>query len=254
MKTFELRETNMPGMFKSSIASELVGSGINGNALRFCISDKTNETDQRNDTVFPFSAFIATCAHIMSSDAMKSKEHKTALVFSDPKGAGSMLMACISEWIPTEDGDGNYNFYFTFDQEDIKGLPEDAVKPFYQLQAIKPYAATFRDEVYNTHSRQIDDEEIINGMTVTIVKTICNWLDENASENEPISVEFKDSTFFEVELSADEEQVPIDFETYKSHWVTYATATVTVERGIKRKSMTFGEEMKAIAKGNADLT
>ena len=254
MKTFELRETNMPQLFRSALISELTGSGANGNAVHFVISDTTNEKDQRNDSVYPFTAFIGACARIMSADAMKSKDHKTALVFSDPKGAGSMLMACVSEWIPEGD-DGNYNFYFTFDPEDIKGIPEDAVKPFYDIQAIMPWGPTLRGVLSNVHCRRIDDVEILNGITILVVKTICNWLDANASENEEIAVEFKDSTVYDAELTAEgKAPTPIDFETYKSHWVTYATATVSVERGLKKKTMTFGEEMKAIAKGNADLT
>lgn len=254
MKTMELRETNMPQLFRGALISELTGTGSNGNAVSFVISDTTNEKDQRNDSVYPFTSFIGACARIMSNDAMKSKDHKTALVFSDPKGAGSMLMACVSEWIPEGD-DGNFNFYFTFDPEDIKGIPEEAVKPFYDIQAIMPWGPTLRSVLANVHCRRIDDLEILNGITILIVKTICNWLDSNASENEVVSCEFKDSTVYDVKLATDSnESVPIDFETYKSHWVTYAVASVAVERGVKKKTMTFGEEMKAIAKGNADLT
>ena len=244
----------MPQMFRTSVASDVVSTGINGNQISYHIKDTTNEIDQRNDTIYPFAAFFAACARVMSEDAMKSKEHKTAITFCDKNGSNATLMSCISEWIPTEDGsDGNFNFYFSFDVNDIKGLPEDAIKPFYQLQAIRPFAATLRDEFANTHCRSINDEVVLNGITMSIVKTICNWLDENASESEPVTVEFKDSSVYEINFDGEGKAIPIEYEEYKKHWITYATATVVVDRGVKKKSMTFGEEMKAIAKGNADL-
>jgi hypothetical protein len=252
MKNVNIRESNLPNIFKIGFETDLKISGPNNNAVLFKIQNVNNEIDQKNDCVYPFAAFIEACASVMSTDVMKSKEHKTALVFSDPKGAGNMLMACISEWIPANDGDGNYNFYFSFDPDDIKGLPEDRIHNFYNLQDVKSWGATIKKIIASSHGRCIDDDQILTQMSILIVKSLYNWLDENASEDTVVSLTIdEDPTYYNNDSNPADK---LSYEDYLKRLITYAVATVEIVKGKKIKSMTFGEEMKAIAKGNADLT
>lgn len=252
MKTFELRETSLPNTFKASFETDVKGTGKNGDENKFYITNLDNDKDGRNDCIYPFSIFFSTCATVMSKDKMKNKDHKTALVFSNPKGAGSMLLACISEWIPDESGeDGNFNIFFSFDPDDIKGLPEDAIHQYTDIATIAPWASTFSAIMADTHRRLINDEEIINSITILIVKSLNNWLEENASESDVISIEFKEAANYSA-VPENGSGEKYDFEEYKKSWITYATASVEVVKGKKVKSITFGEELKAIAKGNVD--
>ena len=253
MKTIEIRESNLPNAFRIAVETEAMATGTNGSVVSFQISNQNNFYDMRNDCVMPFSVLIATAASIMSNAKMKSKDHKTAIIFANPKGSGSMLMACISEYIPAEEGEGNWNVYFSFDPESIKGIPEDSVKNYTDLQSIEHWAACYRNIMLNTHSRKIDDEEVINQLTIISVKCLINWLDENASENDVINLEIKEApNYLDIPATSGEEATPIKYEDYKNSWITYATASVEIVKGQKIKSMTFGEEMKAIAKGNVD--
>ena len=227
--------------------SEITTTGPNGNVESWIAPNVPHPVDHRNDCVSSHSVVIATCASIMSESAMKDKEHKTAIIFQNPKGAGSMLMACISEWVPNGEGEGEFNVYFSFDQEDIKGVPEENIHNFTDLASIRPWAATFSNIYDQLHSRVINNEELINGTTILVIKTIIDWLSDAATEGEVVQLVIDDEPTYG--YTKDNPYTEAD---YYNNMIVYGTASVEIVKGVKMMSMTFGEEMKALAKGNND--
>lgn len=245
-KVFKIRETNIPNMFRMGFCT-IATSGPNGNSQSWTVANAPHPEDHRNDCTNSFSVVIASCASIMSESAMKDKEHKTAIVFQSPKGAGSMLMACISEFIPSDSGEGEFNVYFSFDPEDIKGVPEENIHSFTDLAAIRPWAATYSDIYYQLHSRKINNEELINETTILVIQNIIDWLSDAATESEVVQLIIDDEPNYGFKRGT-----PYTEADYYANFITYAIASVEVIKGVKVMSMTFGEEMKALAKGNND--
>ena len=80
-------------------------------------------------------------------------------------------------------------------------------------------------------------------MVLCAIKTIYGWLDSSASETETQELLIEGALKYNKNIS---------FEDWENSLITFATASVEVVKGIKKMSMSFGEEMKLIAKGNSD--
>lgn len=242
-KTTKLRESQIPQNFKMAFEQEVTSTNANGQVTSFDIGLTNDPKDQSNDSTDTFDALILTCASIMSKDEMKPKaDGKSALVFTNSKGVGEMLMACIAEYTE-EEGEGNWYFSFSFDPEDIKGIKPENIFNFTKLEKVAPFANMFNDALMELHSKRIGDVEIINSMVITAIKTIIGWLDTAAVEGEVQELVIDGALKYNKEITEDE---------WKNSLITFATAAVEVVKGVKKMSMSFGEEMKLIAKGNAD--
>ena len=241
-KTTILRESQVPQNFKLMVEQEVTTTNENGQVTAFDIDLTNDPVDQSNDSTDTFDTLILTCASIMSKDEMKDKNNKSALVFGNTKGIGEMLMACIAEYVE-EDGEGNWYYSFTFDPEDIKGIKPDNTFNFTKLEKVAPFANMFNVALMELHSKRIGDVEIINGMVLCAIKSIIGWLDTAATEGEIQELIIDGAPKYSSTVSEQE---------WKDSLITFATASVEVVKGVKKMSMSFGEEMKAIAKGNGD--
>lgn len=243
IKTTKLRESQIPQNYKMMIESEITTTNDEGQTTVFDISIANDVHDQSNDSTDMFDTLILTCASIMSRDEMKPKaDGKSALVFTNTNGVGEVLMACIAEYTE-EDGDGNWYFSFSFDPEDIKGIKPENVFNFTSLEKVAPFANVFNESCMELHTKRIGDLEIINNMVLCTIKTIYGWLDSSASETEIQELLIEGALKYNKNIS---------FEDWENSLITFATASVEVVKGIKKMSMSFGEEMKLIAKGNSD--
>jgi hypothetical protein len=243
MATFKLRETNIPQQFKMMFEQDITVTNEQGEQISFCLNSENNPKDQSNDTTDTFSALILTIASIMSLDAMKKvKDGKVALVFSNTKGIGELLLACIAEYTE-ENGEGNWYYSLTFNQDDIKGIKPDNIHNYTDLSKICPFAVKFNDALYELHSKSLGDTELVNQMVLIAIKCIINWLDSAAVEDEVTELIIDDAISYSENISK---------EDYENSFVTFATASVEVVKGVKQMSMSFGEEILLIAKGNSD--
>lgn len=242
-KTTNLRESQIPQNFKMMFEQEVISTNSNGQVTSFDISTSNDPHDHSNDSTDAFDTLILTCASIMSKDEMKNKaDGKSALVFGNTKGVGEIILACVAEYTE-EDGDGNWYFSFTFDPEDIKGIKPENIFNFTNLEKIAPFANMYNDALLELHSKRIGDIEIINGMVICAIKSIIAWLDTAANESTVQELVIDGSLKYNSDWSE---------EDWKNSLITFATASVEVVKGVKKMSMSFGEEMKLIAKGNAD--
>ena len=242
-KTFKLRETTIPQMFKQIGETEIMMTLNDGTKQAFNIRMDEDERTHACDATDPFGVFFMTIASIMSKDELKPKDSgKAALVFNDYKGVGEMLFACIAEYV--EDGDdGNWYYSFSFNPDDIKGIKNENIFTFGNLEKVAPYAQTFNESFLELHSKRVPDIEIINATTLTIIKCLDNWLDSAAVENEIVELVIDDVLNYSTDRTTEE---------HNAAMVAFANLSVVVEKGIKIKSGQFGEELKAIAKGNGD--
>ncbi len=243
MKKF-IRETNIPQQFKAMFEQEVYRIDPNTNEMiKFNISAANDPRDQSNDCVDIFGVLINTCANIMAHDEMKPEDGKAALVFGNLQGVGEMLMACVAEYV--KDGDeGNWYYSFTFDPEDIKNIKPENVHPFNSMEKICPFMEEFNRCFAAMHMKSVD-QEFVYGSTLCAIKTLINWLESAANEDEIVELVIDDVLKYNSEIS---------LEDYNASMITFAIASAEVVKGVKKYSMSFGEEMKAVAKGNGDFT
>ena len=77
------------------------------------------------------------------------------------------------------------------------------------------------------------------------IKCLYNWLDVQAVEGDIVTLEITDTPFGSFES-------PITPEEYKKKLITVAVAAVEIIKDEKTMSVVFGDDLKAIAKGNND--
>lgn len=241
-KTLTIRETNIPNNFKMAVESEITTTE-NGVTSPITLDCTTDPKDQSNDCTDMYSAMFTAIASIMSNDIMKPKASgKAALVFTNPRSVGEVVMACISEY-SEEDGSGNWYFRLSFDPEDIKGIEPKNIFNANKLEKIEPFAHHFNAALCQLHSKMLGSIDIINSLAVVAIETLKNWLDSNAEEGTIVELVINDRKSYKKDMTESE---------WNDNLITYAIASVEIVKGIKKMSCVFGEELKAIAKGNID--
>lgn len=113
----------------------------------------------------------------------KSKSSpKTALVYNDKKG--NMIVAAVVEYNEneSEEGQDNYNYYWTFDKEDITG---DDVKLYEGNQS--QVQTMFINCCSERHYLDLN-APAVTSMTTHILGLISDYLTENAKEGEEIKL------------------------------------------------------------------
>lgn len=146
---------------------------------------------------------------------IKGKE-KFALVYKDMKG--NFIIAAVIEYNENpEEGQDNYNYYYTFDEADIKdAILRDSTEA--QVQAL------FIKRMVESHSLRPLQEQVVTMVEKTL-KGLSDYLHENAKEGE----------LFELEDEG------------------YFLATVGVEDGIIVKSLLPDGPMKTLIKDDATV-
>lgn len=147
---------------------------------------------------------------------VKKKKAKTCLVVSDI--AGDFIMAGVVEYNESEDKESqdNWNFYFTFNEEDIK----DATNKHVSTET--PFKVVLGKRLAE-NSLKISESEYIDPMVCMLCNKISSFLDQNAKKDE------------EVELVLDEIFI----------------ATVAIEDDKPVKSLLPGGEVKYLIKDDA---
>lgn len=116
-------------------------------------------------------------------NAYKKMDHPVALTFN--RDDGSVVAAAIVRFIPNENEDdpGNWNLVFTFDEDDIPEGTE--IHPITSLET-HPY---FRSVAGDRHKFTFHAPQDLIMLPTFLLEHIRKWLDENAKENEEVSVE-----------------------------------------------------------------
>lgn len=244
-KNFKFRETDLPQKFKLMAEEKIFTVEDNGEKQGYTFSLEVDDNHCCDSTDIFGTLFVAI-ASLMCKDQFKPTDGKAALVFNDDttEGAGRMLMACISEFVK-EENDGNWYFSFSFNPNDIKNIKDENIYSFYNLEKIMPFAAAFNNAFIEMHHKMIEQRSIINMLATIIIKCLINWLDSNAKEDTIVELIIDDVLHYAKNRTDDE---------YDAAIIDCATLSVTVDKkdGIKVMSGQFGEELKAIAKGNGD--
>lgn len=112
----------------------------------------------------------------------KSKEQKTALTIEDLKG--NLLMAAVVEYNENEEEDaqGNWNYYWTFDPEDIKDANTYSVSQA-QVQSL------FIKRAASMYHMEINNQSALTRMVALVASTISDYLEQNAKAGETVTVE-----------------------------------------------------------------
>lgn len=160
------------------------------------------------------SLFAATSDYFRES---KKKGQKAALKFVD--SAGNFIMAGIVEYNKNEEeGQDNWNYYFTFNEEDIKDVSPANMCDSNEMR----FHAALANRLLE-FSLRVNESAYIAPMITMAARSLSSWLDQNAVPGEEVTLE--DEGYF--------------------------IASVTVEDNEPVKSLLPDSEMKVIIKDDA---
>jgi len=114
--------------------------------------------------------------------AVKSKDEPVALTFDNVKG--EMVMAGIVEYNDNEDGEGqgNWNYYFTFNPKDLEG------KKRYQVSATQVHTIIAK-RAYEMCRVRFASPSFITDYSVIFATLMREFLSTNAKDGEEFTVE-----------------------------------------------------------------
>ena len=147
---------------------------------------------------------------------VKAKDAGVALTFDNVKG--EMIMAAVVEYNDNADGDGqgNWNYYFTFDPKDVEG------KRRYQISLTQVHSVIAR-RGYELCRIRFATPNLITDYSVIFATLLREFLETNAKDGEEFSVEHEG----------------------------YFLATSAVEEGVVEKSLLPDGAMKRLIKDDA---
>lgn len=147
---------------------------------------------------------------------VKTKEDGATLTFDNVKG--EMIMAAVVEYNDNADGEGqgNWNYYFTFNPKDIEG------KKRYQISSSQVHSVIAR-RAFELYRIRFPFPSLITDYAVTFAKLLRETLETNAKVGEEFVIEHEG----------------------------YFLATAAVEDGIVEKSLLPDGAMKRIIKDDA---
>ena len=134
-----------------------------------------------------FSYVLFTAVSNLLNGA-KSKERPTSFEFETIDG--NLVAAAICQYFPNEDPEkpGNWSLVWTFDKADI---PENCNRISLKDPQTHSYFRSIAGDKYGIRFKT--PESLVSLMTI-ILEQIHKWLDENAKENEEVSIE-QDAVF-----------------------------------------------------------
>ena len=147
---------------------------------------------------------------------VKSKDDAVALTYDNVKG--EMIMAAVVEYNDNADGDGqgNWNYYFTFDPKDVEG------KRRYQISLTQVHSVIAR-RGYELCRLRFAAPNLITDYSVIFASLMREFLETNAKDGEEFTVEHEG----------------------------YFVATSAVEDGVVEKSLLPDGAMKRLIKDDA---
>lgn len=165
-----------------------------------------------NEVPFIIDSLIASFGEFLGMN--KIKDGKVGLALEDLKG--NFKMGGIVGYTANEDADmpGSWWLELTFDGEDLK----DVTTKFKTTDTT--FQTNFTNVCHKLHHMYYQAPELIQTMIITVVDSIISWLDENAKENEEVTLELPN----------------------------YFVATVAVENGEKIMSITPDGNIKRLVK------
>lgn len=124
----------------------------------------------------------------------KTKDAKTALLIEDLKG--NLIAAAVVEYQENEEEDaqGNWNYYWTFDPEDVKDAKTYNVSQA-QVQSL------FIKRAASMHHMKINNQSTIARMVALVGSVISDYLDQNAKAGEVVEIEHEG--FFEAKAQVE---------------------------------------------------
>ena len=248
MARINFRNSSVPQSYKAKVESEfptftdyMSGEG-EPQTYQVELSITMNPRTHFNaSTDIPCNVLKAVAA-CMTEDKFKDKQ-KAALIINK-KQTGEFIAAAIADY----DAEGEcYNYSISFDPQDISGIDNDHkinFTDFHNEKTDMDFHAIFVAELLMAHNYSISNRDMVEAFVTTTFDCLHHWLDMNAKSDEVMELELTD--FIGRYTEMDESQ-------YLSSLKTVAIASVEVVKDVKKMSITFGEEVKNIAKGNADL-
>lgn len=164
-----------------------------------------------NDVKNLCQAYVASAADFLQ--LVKTKEGKVALTFDDLKG--NFILGAVVEFTPNDEEamPGNWNYYWTFNKEDI----QDAT--IYQITS-NNVATVIKKRAYDDSGAVFNSLEFISQLGIMFASQLSDFLDANAKEGEDFEIEHEG----------------------------YFKASVSVENGEKIKSLIPDGAMKRLIK------
>lgn len=135
----------------------------------------------KDEVVCIFKGTLAAVSDFLKT--AKKKNQKVALKFVD--GAGNFIMAGVVDYNKNdEDGQDNWNYYFTFDEEDLKD-----VKPENMYDTNTPHLHAGVTNRLLEFNLRINESAYIAPMLTLVGRSLCTFLDQNAKPGEDVTVE-----------------------------------------------------------------
>lgn len=237
-----LRNSTVPQSFKYSVEEKKpTFKHVNGDTIQVSIGLNSDSETHANSSVDIFGALMKACAEAMSDKKFKNND-KSALVFNKEDN-GEIIAAVISDY--DKDGE-NYFYNITFDPADVKGIKNvinyrDFVDESRNFNFLQMVSASY----LVAHNVGISSYDVLDIMIITAFEVIYYWLDQNAKNGETVEL-IIDDIISKFELMSSDE--------YTKALVPVAIAMVETTKDIKKMSIQFSEELKAIAKGSNDLS
>ena len=244
MSTTILRNSTLPQSYQCAVeeAAPTFTSKATGETIKVELSLIPNPKTHFNSSTDIFGNVMKTIADVLSTGFFKCKS-KSALVFQ--KDTGEVIAAAVSDY----DAEGeNYFFNITFDPNEIKGIAKEKVVNFTDFvdesRNLK-FWQIFNTVLCVSHNYAISDENMVYVLTIQVMETLYHWLDVNAKADEVVELVIDDYIGkYEDNMSA---------EDYDKALTPVAVASVEVVKDVKKMSVQFSEELKAIAKGSNDM-
>lgn len=227
-----LRDSSIPQQFKLLVESEVTFPAPAGGVPTGLNIRNEFDGSYSNDCVDMFDTVIMALAELCAKDKFKAKD-KQAIGINGLEN-GAFIAALLIDY----DDEAKCNsFAITFDPLDVKGYEVT------NLIDITEFPYIVNETLYGLHRKNINDITIINQMVVTTFKAIHQWLDSNASDGNVVELIIDGAIDYQDQMSKEE---------FDANAIEFASAKVQLVNGVKKFSITFGEEIKAIAKGNSD--
>lgn len=243
MSTTILRNSTLPQTYKCGVeqAYPTFKSPVTGEVIKVEVSLVPNPKTHFNSSVDIFPNVIKTVASILSSNFFKCKA-KSALVFQ--KESGEIIAAAISDY----DAEGeNYFYNITFDANEIKGISKDKIVNYTDFKdevRNMTYWEIFNTEICTSQNYTISDMNMVHALTMQVWETLFHWFDVNAKPDEIMELVIDGYIGKYEDMTA---------EKYAESLKTVAIGSVEIVKDVKKMSIQFGEEMKAVAKGSNDM-
>ena len=244
MANYTLRETTIGAQLKFMVEEEVprVKNAL-GQEMTVLVSDVPDPTSQRCEAFDIFGSFFTAIANVMSDSRFETKE-KSAFVITDPDNPSEIIFNCISTC--NEEGK-NYSYSMGFDKNNLSGIKPEQTYSWeeYTNQNNLSFFNFVNNSLQKTHRMSILDISVMKKVVKAAIKCLYNWLDVQAVEGDIVTLDITDTPFGSFES-------PITPEEYKKKLITVAVAAVEIIKDEKTMSVVFGDDLKAIAKGNND--